>query len=189
MSRAAVVEEILNFWFVRDETGEPLFRDVWFKTDAAFDADIRVRFEDHYHWAAEGHYDSLARKPLGSLALVILLDQVPRNLFRDDARAYATDGQALVHARKALMARHDRNLDWAQRMFLYMPFMHAEDVDAQERSVLLFSTIPVDSCVESALKHHAIIREFGRFPHRNAVLGRPSTEAEEAFLAANGRGF
>ena len=93
MSRAAVIDEVLDFWFVRDGTGAPLFRDVWFKTDAAFDADIRARFEDHYHWAAEGHYDNLARKPLGSLALVILLDQVPRNLFRDDAQAYATDVQ------------------------------------------------------------------------------------------------
>ncbi|MEQ8805008.1 MAG: DUF924 family protein, partial [Rhodospirillales bacterium] len=74
MSRAAVIEEVLDFWFVRDDTGEPLFRDLWFQTDAAFDADIRARFEDHYHWAAKGHYDSLARKPLGSLALVILLD-------------------------------------------------------------------------------------------------------------------
>lgn len=189
MLRAAVIDEVLDFWFVRDDTGEPVFRDVWFKADAAFDTDIRARFEDHYHWAAEGHYDNLARKPLGSLALVILLDQVPRNLFRDGPEAYATDAQALAHARKALMARHDRGLDWAQRMFLYMPFMHAEDLEAQERSVLLFATIPVDACVDSALKHHAIIREFGRFPHRNAVLGRPSTEAEAAFLAEQGRGF
>lgn len=189
MSRAEVIDEVLDFWFDYDADGDPRFRDLWFKTDTDFDTQIRVRFEDHYHWAARGHYDTLARKPLGSLALIILLDQVPRNLFRDGPEAYATDTQALAHARKSLLARHDRELDWAQRMFLYMPFMHAEDLAAQERSVLLFATIPVDACVESALKHHAIIRDFGRFPHRNAVLGRPSTEAEEAFLADNGRGF
>jgi uncharacterized protein (DUF924 family) len=189
MSRAAVVDEVLDFWFDYDETGEPVFRDIWFQTSDSFDQDIKARFEDHYHWAAEGHYDSLIRKPLGALTLVLLLDQVPRNLFRDSAEAFATDGQALKLSRKALLARHDRELDWAQRMFLYMPFMHAEDLEAQERSVLLFSAIPVEACVESALKHHAIIRDFGRFPHRNAVLGRPSTEAENAFLAEHGRGF
>lgn len=189
MSRAAVIDEVLDFWFTYEDDGEPVFRDEWFKTDPAFDAQIRTRFEDHYHWAERGHYDTLARKPLGSLALIILLDQVPRNLFRDGPEAYATDAKALAHTRKSLLARHDRGLDWAQRMFLYMPLMHAEDLAAQERSVLLFATIPVDACVQSALKHHGIIREFGRFPHRNDILGRPSTDAEKAFLAANGRGF
>ncbi|PIW31194.1 MAG: DUF924 domain-containing protein [Rhodospirillales bacterium CG15_BIG_FIL_POST_REV_8_21_14_020_66_15] len=189
MSRAAVIDEVLGFWFDYDAADEPVFRDVWFQEDDDFDAEVRDRFEDHYHWAAEGHYDTLARKPLGCLTLVILLDQVPRNLFRGGAQAYATDGMALAHARMALLARHDRELDWARRMFLYMPFMHAEDIAAQERSVLLFATVPVEACVEAALEHHAIIREFGRFPHRNAVLGRMSTEAEKAFLAKHGRGF
>lgn len=189
MSRAEVIDEVLEFWFEYDSAGEPQFRDVWFQESADFDKQIRVRFEDHYHWAAEGHYDSLARKALGCLALVILLDQVPRNLFRDSAQAFATDEQALAHARKALLARHDRDLDWAQRMFLYMPMMHAENLEMQERSVLLFATIPIEACTESALKHHAIIRDFGRFPHRNEVLGRRSTEEELMFLAEQGRGF
>ena len=189
MSRAAVVDEVLDFWFEYDDAGEPVFREVWFETSDSFDAEIKARFEDHYHWAAGGHYDSLVRKPLGVLAVVILLDQVPRNLFRDSPDAYATDELALTHARKALMARHDRELDWAQRMFLYMPFMHAEDLEAQERSVLLFATIPHEGCVKSALAHHAIVRDFGRFPHRNDPMGRPTTEDEAAFLAEKGRGF
>ena len=189
MSRAAVVDEVLDFWFEYDDAGEPVFREAWFETAGSFDAEIKARFEDHYHWAAGGHYDSLVRKPLGVLAVVILLDQVPRNLFRDSPDAYATDELALTHARKALMARHDRELDWAQRMFLYMPFMHADDLAAQERSVLLFATIPHEGCVKSALAHHAIVRDFGRFPHRNDLMGRPTTKDEAAFLAEQGRGF
>ena len=189
MSRAEVVSEVLDFWFRYDMSGEPEFRDVWFQESETFDNELRSRFEDHYHWAAEGHYDTLARKPLGCLALVILLDQMPRNLFRDSAQAFATDDRALAHARKALLARQDRDLDWAQRMFLYMPFMHAENLETQERSVLLFATIPVDACVQAALSHHRIIRDFGRFPHRNQVLGRETTKEEQAFLDDHGRGF
>tara|TARA_B100000424_G_C22731838_1_gene396780 strand:- start:139 stop:708 length:570 start_codon:yes stop_codon:yes gene_type:complete len=189
MSRAAVTEEVLDFWFEYDDAGEPVFRDVWFNPSPEFDNEIRLRFEDHYYWAQRGHYDSLARKPLGCVALIILLDQVPRNLFRDLPEAYGTDSQALAFSRKALLARHDRDLDWAKRMFLYMPFMHAENLDLQERSVLLFATIPVEACAKAALAHHAIIRDYGRFPHRNDALGRPSTDAELEFLKEHGRGF
>jgi uncharacterized protein (DUF924 family) len=182
-------EDILEFWF-----GPPphVERDVWFRKDSAFDATIRERFGAAIETALAGGYRGWVAAPQGALARVVLLDQFTRNAFRDTARAFAGDADALATAQRAIDARHDRSLDLHERWFLYMPFVHAEDCAAQERSVALFSRLAdegLESPLEWAERHAAIIRRFGRFPHRNAILGRESTAEEIAFLANPGSRF
>ncbi len=178
--------DVLDFWF---DGPASRMRDVWFKRSDPFDAAIRARFSDAYHGAAAGACDHWMADGPGALALVILLDQVPRNLFRDDARAYATDAKALAHARAAIDAGFDRDLNWVERMFLYMPYQHAEDLAVQDRSVELFSQLPNAESLKAAEGHRAVIRRFGRFPHRNRDLGRDTTSEEAQFLEESGRGF
>ncbi len=179
--------DVLAFWFGGEgEPGYGEFRDQWFRKDDAFDREVTDRFGDLYRRAAAGELDAWREEAEGCLALVIVLDQFPRNMFRGDARTHATDEQALEAAKYAIERALDRELPAFQRMFLYMPFMHAEDVEDQRRSVELFEGLAAEpggpDVVEYAVGHREIVERFGRFPHRNAILGRGTTPEEAEFL-------
>ncbi|MGP1394004.1 MAG: DUF924 family protein [Inquilinaceae bacterium] len=178
--------EILKFWF--EEAGEA----AWFKKDAAFDDELRRRFLDTYHRAAAGNHDDWQRTPLGCVALCLVLDQLPRNLFRDSPQAFATDASARAVTRRALKDGFDRapGIDDHHRCFLYLPLEHSEDLDDQTLVVRLFRERTDNAnYLDYAERHRVIIARFGRFPHRNAVLGRPSTEEERRFLEQPGSSF
>jgi len=181
---------MLDVWFGvpgRPGYGEP--RDVWFKVSEAFDQEIRTRFADAHTAAAAGDFDSWTDSPHGALALVLLLDQVPRNIHRGAPDAFATDGRALEVAKDAIRQGHDAALIPVERLFLYLPFQHAEDLVEQERSLALYDRIDLPNMQQFAHRHHDIIARFGRFPHRNAVLGRTSTPEELAFLTEPNSSF
>ena len=184
-------EDVLKFWF----EGKPnLFRRRrWFKHDEQFDARCRERFEFTVRAAMDGALDNWATTPAGALALVIVLDQLPRNIHRGTHLAYAGDAHARRIAREALNQGFDAKLTPVQRMFLYLPFEHSEDLPDQDLSVRLFSALALapglEKVHESAKRHRKVIRRFGRFPHRNGALGRTSTPSEQAWLAEHGRGF
>lgn len=157
----------------------------WFEKDDAFDASFRSRFLLTHEAAAQGDLDHWAESAEGALALLILLDQFPRNSFRGTPRMFATDSTALAVARKAVAAGYDREVDPSLRVFFYLPFEHSEAMADQEQSVALAS--PLGGEVrQAALDHRDIIRRFGRFPHRNGVLGRTTTAEEQAFLDDGG---
>lgn len=185
--------EVLDFWFGREgEEGYGEFREAWFQKDEEFDAQVRGRFLEAYERAARGEYDQWREEPESCLALVILLDQFPRNLFRGDPRTHATDDKALSISRKALQKGLDRELFPFQRHFLYMPFMHSEDLEDQQRSVALFHELADEGgpdVTEYAEGHRNIVERFGRFPHRNEVLGRRTTPEEAEFLEQPGSSF
>ena len=170
------IDGVLAFWF------EELRPEQWFKKVDAVDAVIRDRFGELYGRLAANLPPHWGETPLGCLAAVIVLDQFPRNINRDDRRAYATDAAALAIATNAIEQGFDRTLGPVERTFLYMPFQHSEERDAQARSVELFATIGEPKTLEYARRHQEIVERFGRFPHRNEVLGRASTEAELTFL-------
>lgn len=157
----------------------------WFAKDDDFDRRFRDRFLDAHEAAARGDHEDWQATPEGALALVLLLDQFPRNSFRGSARAFATDGQALDIAARAVDRGDDRRVDAPLQPFFYMPFMHSETLADQERCVELCRRIG-GSTLEYAILHRDIIERFGRFPHRNPVLGRSTTEAEQAFLDQGG---
>lgn len=185
MTESPVVEDVLSFWFGPDPEER---RAVWFQKDSKFDDAITARFASLYENALGGALDTMANTPRGCLALVILLDQFPRNMFRNDARAFATDEKALQLARLAIKNGFDRELTDLQRQFLYMPYQHSEVLEDQRRSVVLFETLDANTH-EYAVRHLEIVERFGRFPHRNAALGRDSTEAEAAFLSEPNSSF
>lgn len=184
-------ERILTFWFA---DGPDTWRDAWFKRDDAFDAAIREGFGTLVLPAREGRLDGWAATPRGALALLLLLDQFPRNLFRGGAEAFASDPHAQEVARRAVLRdRLDLALPPSGRVFLYLPFEHSEAMADQDLSVALFEglrDIPLharpDGTIDYAWRHWRVIRRFGRYPHRNAALGRESTPAEQAWLAAGG---
>ncbi len=188
------MKEILDFWFAE---GPDQFRQAWFTKDAAFDAEIAARFGALVAPAREGALDAWADTPEGALALLILLDQFPRNLFRGTPDAFASDPHAEALARRVVVKqRLDLQLTPTQRVFLYLPFEHAESLAAQDLSVALFEGLrdePAHAApggtIAYAWAHRAVVARFGRFPHRNAVLGRVSTAAELAYLAQPGAGF
>lgn len=185
-----LTRQILDFWFGApdsDAYGKP--REAWFKADEAFDAGIRQRFEAALGEAAAGAHNALSDTPEGALALTILLDQFPRNIYRGTPRAFAFDPQALAVARTALAAGHDQAVAPFQRAFLYLPFEHSESLADQERSVALFEALGDENGLDYAVRHRDIIARFGRFPHRNAILGRESTPAELSFLEQRGSSF
>ena len=157
----------------------------WFKKDEAFDADFRSRFMAAHEAAARGDLAAWAATAEGSLALLILLDQFPRNSFRGTARMFATDPMARDVARAALAAGHDQQTDEALRNFFYLPFMHSEDLTDQDQALALCTALGPDAR-HHAQVHRDIIEKFGRFPHRNAVLGRATTPDEQRFLADGG---
>jgi len=170
--------QVLEFW----RSAGPRH---WFSKDAAFDAEFRARCLSLHEQAAARKLEAWLDAPESALALVLLLDQLPRNAFRDDPRSYATDPLALEYADAAIAAGFDRQVDAQLRFFFYLPFEHSELLAEQERSVALHEAI---GFVQYAHEHRDIIRRFGRFPHRNRVLGRESTAEERAFLAQGGFG-
>ena len=176
----ARAREVLDFWF---GPAPHAVRDEWFRKDAAFDARIRERFGHDVSAALAGAFGDWCTTPHGALARVLLLDQFTRNLHRDTPLAFAGDAAALATADEAVTRGFDRELDRFERWFLYMPFEHSESWPMQERSLALFGAL------EWAEKHAAVIRRFGRYPHRNEVLGRASTDEEIAFLAGPGSRF
>src|SRR5918997_3329890 len=184
---------VLEFWFGReDEPGYGEFREAWFRKDPEFDQRVRDRFEDLYETAAAGGLDDWKEEARSCLALVILLDQLPRNMFRGDPKSYATDRKAQETTEHAVDRALDRELPPFQRMFLYMPFMHSENLEHQRRSVELFRRLPGEgetSPLHYAVRHMEIIGRFGRFPHRNEVLGRQTTPEEAEFLTQPGSSF
>ena len=191
----ATAPEILAFWFGRP--GEPGYghpRGEWFRKDDRFDAEIRSRFLPVVEAALAGRLAAWADEAQGLLALLIALDQFTRNLFRGDARAFAGDAQALQLAATAVGKGWDRPLLAVERVFVYLPFEHSETLADQERSLLLFTALAAehsgcDGFLDYARRHHEVIARFGRFPHRNAALGRPSTPDEASYLAQPGSGF
>jgi uncharacterized protein (DUF924 family) len=181
---------VLRFWF-GEEPGAP--RVQWFRKDPAFDEEIRRRFGALHAAAARGELESWRAEPESMLALVIVLDQFSRNLHRGDARAFAQDGHALECAKQAVARGDDRTLLPVQRQFLYLPFEHSEDLADQEKGVELMRSLEefeeTRGLTAWAEKHRDIVRRFGRFPHRNAILGRASTPAELDFLKRPGSSF
>lgn len=186
-------EVILTFWFGTPEStdyGQP--RKQWFIKSAEFDQRIHDNFLDDYGQAAIGHLDDWQESTLSCLALVLLLDQIPRNLFRRTTRAYATDAQALAIAQHAVAQGFDEQVLPVQQAFFYMPFEHSEALAMQSCSVALFQRLEgkgLDDMIDYAKRHHAIIERFGRFPHRNEYLGRTSSPEEQEFLQQRGSLF
>ena len=186
--------DVLEFWFGAFDApdfGRP--RAPWFVKSEAFDALIRNRFLATHEAAASGALDGWSTRPLAALALAIVLDQLPRNMFRGTPRAFAADARALALAREIVARGFDTVLLPVQRWFAYLPFEHAEDVATQRESLRLFERLAVDAAGAGtfayAMRHYAVIERFGRFPHRNAILGRASTPDEQAFLAQPGSSF
>jgi uncharacterized protein (DUF924 family) len=172
-------EDVLAFWLAAGP-------DRWFEADAAFDAAVRERFAATYADAAAGLLGSWENSPEGALSLVIVLDQFPRNMFRGSARCYAADPLARAVARRAIAQGFDRQVAMPGRQFFYLPFEHSEDLADQEQCVALMRDTGDADLLKWALLHADIIGRFGRFPHRNAVLGRATTPDEQAFLDAGG---
>jgi uncharacterized protein (DUF924 family) len=180
---SASIDEIVHFWF------EELSRKDWFRKDEALDATIATRFGAIYHELRAGVPASWLDTPEGYLAAILVLDQFPRNMFRGDARAFATDDAGLALAKQAIADGLDDKLTRDQRIFLYMPFQHSEDRDDQARGIALYARLGKPLNLDFALKHQAVVDRFDRFPHRNAILGRASTADEQAFLAEPGSSF
>ncbi len=168
--------DVLDFWF-SDEV-----RPLWFDSTPAFDRRLRQEYEDLWQRARRGEFDHWLQSADGCLALVILFDQFPLNMYRGEAESFATETQALAAARTALERGFDRELPVERRAFLYMPFMHSEDAADQARSVELYAQPGLEKNYRFARHHRDIVAQFGRFPHRNAALGRDSTPAEIEYL-------
>jgi len=175
----AEAAEIVGFW--RNAGPQK-----WFAKDEEFDRTIRAGFLSAHEAAARGALASWEETAVGALALVILFDQFPRNMFRGTARAFATDPLALAVAERAIGRGFDQTIEEALRLFFYMPFMHSEALAEQDRCVELFAAMGDADLSKYALEHRDIIAQFGRFPHRNRMLARETTTAEQAFLDGGG---
>ena len=175
----ASANSVLAFW---REAGPKK----WFEKDTAFDDAIRARFLETYEAAAASKFGGWEQTAEGALALIVVLDQFPRNMFRGDARTYAADPLALAVAERALIRGFDRGMALDDRQFFYLPFEHSEHMPDQERCCALFRATGDAELLKWAELHADIIRRFGRFPHRNAMLGRTTTPEEQAFLDEGG---
>jgi uncharacterized protein (DUF924 family) len=179
---------LLDAWFgPRGDPDRERQRGIWFKSTPEFDASLRDTFLADYEAGAAGQLRPWEALPEGALALVVLLDQIPRNIFRGTPRAYATDAAARATADRALERGFDRLFPLVWRRFFYMPYHHSEHLEDQRRSVALFEAVPRDPDRKASLRRYGrpyieVIERFGRFPHRNAILGRESTPEEIAFL-------
>lgn len=193
---------ILDFWFgqqTADAATAQAQRKLWWSKDAAVDAGMRTRFGALVGAAAQGAHDDWALDPHGRLALILLFDQFPRNIHRDTPQAFAHDARALELALAGIAAGADQALRPIERVFCYLPLEHAESMDMQDRSVALFTALAAgvaesdretfSGYVDYALRHREVIARFGRFPHRNRILGRVSTPEEIAFLKQPGSSF
>jgi len=170
---------VLAFWRAAGQ-------DKWFSKDTAFDDEVRARFIDTYEAAGAGKLSAWEDTPEGALALTIVLDQFPRNMFRGSARAFAADSLARAVAGRALERGLDRDMPLPDRQFFYLPFEHSEAIADQERSCALCAATGDADLLKWAQLHADIIRRFGRFPHRNALLGRVTTSEEQAYLDGGG---
>jgi uncharacterized protein (DUF924 family) len=175
--------DVLDFWF------EEIDRSLWFKKDADFDQLLIERFGQLHTQAAQGELHAWRKTAPGRLAEIIVLDQFSRNMFRNNAKAFAQDGMALVLAQEAIHVGDDIKLNNSERNFLYMPFMHSESLAIHGIAVELFTANGTQGTLNFELKHKAIIEQYGRYPHRNTVLGRESTPEESDFLNQPGSSF
>ncbi len=193
---------VLDFWFgsIADDTATAQTqRKLWWSKDATVDADMRTRFSALVNAAAAGDHDDWAATPRGQLALILLFDQFPRNIYRDTPQAFAFDARALQLAHDLITAGADKTLRRIERVFCYLPLEHAESIEMQDRSVERFTALAADApeherntftgYVDYALRHRDVIARFGRFPHRNRILGRTSTPDETEFLKQPGSSF
>lgn len=183
----AEAQAVLDFWFSAPGTPEHgTKREAWFKKSAEFDASIRERFMPLWELARGGALTHWDAHPRALLAYIVLCDQFPRNMFREDGRAYATDPHALAAAKRMVARYWDHAVTPIERTFIYLPYEHAENVVDQGESIVLFRAMNADASPNSqldyALRHQAVVRRFGRFPHRNAMIGRASTPEEIEFL-------
>lgn len=191
----STARQVLDFWFgSADAPDHGRARAAWFRKDAQFDRRIVEQFGSLIETALAGGLEHWQREPGSALAQILVLDQFTRNAFRDQPRAFAGDAAALAAARAMLAAGQDGDLLPVQRAFVYLPFEHAEDIAAQAQSVRLFTDLAAAApeladMLDYAQRHHAVIARFGRFPHRNALLGRQSSAEELAFLQQPGSRF
>lgn len=196
------IEAILSFWFRDQGVSTPQIdrrMDVWFGEDDTFDQEIREQFSDLVERASNGELDHWGDSARGRLSLILLLDQFRRNIFRNSAEAFSMDKLALKFCVEGAMAQKDKGLPPIQRAFFYMPLQHSESLRVQQKSVALFNQLaeavsPTDretflTIAHFAELHHDIIEQFGRFPHRNAVLGRENTPAENEYLSGDSPDF
>ena len=178
-----MIEEVLFFWFEQNGPEQ------WWTRDEKFDEVIRSRFGALHDRAAQGELYAWRDTTEGRLAEIVVLDQFSRNLYRDDPRAFAADGMALALAQEAVRIGADQAVPPARRPFFYMPYQHSESVRIHEIAVRLFESLDDPESLDFERRHKAIIDRFGRYPHRNRVLGRASTEEEIAFLREPGSSF
>lgn len=174
---------IIDFWF------EEIDRSQWFKKDVEFDNLINSRFLDIHNKATKCELFSWRDSSLGMLAEILVLDQFSRNMYRDTPKAFAYDSLALTLAQAVISGGHDLKLSPEQRVFVYMPFMHSESLIIHKEALKLFAKLGIESSLEFEYKHKVIIERFGRYPHRNSLLGRTSTEEEIEFLTQSGSSF
>jgi uncharacterized protein (DUF924 family) len=194
-SSAADAQAVLDFWFAAK--GEPehgAVRDLWFRKSDETDREINERFGPLIEQALRGELEAWAAEPRTALAQIVLLDQFTRNTFRDTTRAFAGDKRALAAAIAMVGARHDEALLPVQRVFVYLPFEHAEGIGMQEEALRLFTRLAasapeLQNMLDYAQRHHDVVKRFGRFPHRNVILGRHSTAEEIEFLKQPGSRF
>lgn len=178
-------KEIINFWFEETKPQQ------WFQVNETFDALVRERFSEPYEMAVAGQFEDWRNSADGALAYCILLDQMPRNMFRGTPKAFATDAKALVTAKYAISKGLDQVLPITKRRFVYLPFEHSEKINDLHRSVELFEKIKDEDPLgyDYAVRHLEVIEKYGRYPHRNKILGRENTPEEEDYLAQDGAGF
>jgi uncharacterized protein (DUF924 family) len=176
----AAWQALLDYWYA------PAMRPHWFNSTAEIDLDIRQRFEGLWQRATAGELDDWIEQPEGALALIIVLDQLPLNMYRGEARAFATESKGIAMAKLAIERGHDARIDKERVQFMYLPLMHSETLADQDQCVELFRQAGLSDNLRFAEHHRDIVRRFGRFPHRNAALGRPSRPEELAYLAGPG---
>ncbi len=178
MIKDHAIHDVLEYWY------SPRISQCWFASTPVLDDEIRARFEALWRGAAAGELDAWSETPEGALALAIVLDQLPLNMFRGKPAAFATEQRAVEVARQAIARGDDQHLPRDRVLFLYMPLMHSENLADQDQSVALFQSAGLVSNLRFAEHHRGIVRRFGRFPHRNVILGRVSTAEERAYLAS-----
>lgn len=176
-------DHVLHFWF------ETLRPEDWYRSDEGLDDFVREKMGALHDLAEQGALEHWQETPEGALALIILLDQVPRNIHRNTTRAFASDDKARAVLAAALEGGLDKRLTRRKQVFMYLPLMHCEDMAGQEQSVRLFTALGKERNLDYAIRHRDVIRRYGRFPHRNAILGRESTALEQEYLDQPGAGF
>lgn len=186
--------DIYEFWFGKPgEEGHGEVREIWFAGGPSVDREIRERFLGHYERAAAGECESWTSDARSLIALIVLLDQFPRNIFRGDKRSFAADPIAREHARRLVASPLHDKLITVEKVFAYLPFEHSEEIQDQENCVALYKAIEPheakEEWIDFAVQHYDIIRQFGRFPHRNDILGRENTPEEAAWLASSDQRF